>query len=57
MAKKGNRVLAGLVCGVCKSQNYVTERNKLNTTNALKLMKYCRRCKKRTEHSEKKKLG
>ena len=57
MAKKGHRVLFGLVCSVCKSQNYVSEKSKLNTTSALKLNKYCKRCKKRTEHTEKKKLG
>ncbi len=57
MAKKGSRVLVGLVCEVCKSQNYVTEKNKINTTSALKLKKYCRKCRKHTVHKEKKKLG
>jgi len=54
--KKGARVLFALVCTVCKSQNYITERNKTNTPDKLKLKKYCRRCRKRTEHKEKSKL-
>ena len=57
MAKKSSRVLIGLTCEVCGKQNYVTEKNKLNTTDAVKLMKYCNQCKKHTEHKEKKKLG
>jgi large subunit ribosomal protein L33 len=57
MAKKGSRVLVGLVCEVCNKQNYVTEKNKINTTEAIKLNKYCNQCKKVTAHKEKKKLG
>lgn len=57
MAKKGSRALLGLTCEVCKSQNYVTVKNKVNTTEGLKLQKYCKKCKKRTPHKEKKKLG
>jgi len=56
MAKKGSRIQLGLICEVCKSQNYVVEKNKINTTTALKLKKYCRRCKKHTVHKETKKL-
>lgn len=56
MAKKGSRILIGLTCVVCKRLNYVIEKNKLNTTSSLKLKKYCRTCKKHTEHKEKKKL-
>lgn len=56
MAKKGSRVLIGLVCEVCKRQNYVVEKNKVNTTAAIKLNKYCRNCKKHTAHKESKKL-
>ncbi|MFH1827271.1 MAG: 50S ribosomal protein L33 [bacterium] len=56
MAKKGSRVLLGLVCTVCNKQNYVTERSKVNSKEALKLKKYCNRCKKHTLHKEKKKL-
>ena len=57
MAKKGSRILIGLTCEVCKSQNYVVQKNKINTTGSLKLKKYCKRCKKHTLHKEKKKLG
>lgn len=56
MAKKEQRLVVGLVCSVCKSQNYVTERSKLNTPEKLKLRKYCRRCRKHTEHKESSKL-
>lgn len=56
MAKKGSRVLVGLICTVCKNQNYVVSKNKVNTTEALKLKKYCNKCKKSTGHKEKKKL-
>ena len=56
MAKKGSRVLLGLVCEVCGKQNYVTQKNKVNTTEALKLKKYCNQCKKTVAHKEKKKL-
>lgn len=57
MAKKSSRVLVGLVCEVCNKQNYVTQKNKINTASALKLKKYCNKCKKETSHKEKKKLG
>ncbi|OGK25092.1 50S ribosomal protein L33 [Candidatus Roizmanbacteria bacterium RIFCSPLOWO2_01_FULL_37_13] len=57
MAKKGSRILVGLVCEVCKRQNYIVEKNKLNTPGGLKLKKYCKNCRKRTLHKEKKKLG
>ncbi len=43
-----------LVCQVCKEENYRTMKNKKNTKDRLVLNKYCRRCKKRTEHKEKK---
>lgn len=56
MAKKEQRILVGLVCTVCKSQNYVTRRNKINTTEKLALAKYCRTCKKHTPHKEMGKL-
>lgn len=56
MAKKGARILVGLVCEVCGTQNYTTEKNKVTATKSLKLKKYCLRCKKHTVHKEKKKL-
>jgi len=57
MAKKGSRVLIGLICEVCQKQNYITEKNKINTQISFKLKKYCNKCKKHTIHKEKKKLG
>ncbi|PIY72092.1 50S ribosomal protein L33 [Candidatus Roizmanbacteria bacterium CG_4_10_14_0_8_um_filter_33_9] len=56
MAKKGSRMLVGLVCSVCSKQNYIVEKNKVNTPTALKLKKYCNKCKKNTDHKERKKL-
>jgi large subunit ribosomal protein L33 len=56
MAKKDQRVLLGMVCSVCKNTNYVTKRNKINTTEKLVLKKYCRHCRKHTEHKETAKL-
>lgn len=56
MARKSSRILVGLICEVCNKQNYVVQKNKLNTTEALRLKKYCNKCKKHTAHKEKKKL-
>ncbi|MDP3697002.1 MAG: 50S ribosomal protein L33 [Candidatus Taylorbacteria bacterium] len=57
MAKKSDqRIILGLVCPVCKNRNYITSRNKLNTLEKLVLKKYCRHCRKRTEHKEVEKL-
>ena len=57
MAKKSSRILVGMTCVVCGKQNYVLEKNKINTTEALKLSRYCNKCKKHTDHKEKKKLS
>lgn len=54
MAKKGQRIIINLECAVCKAQNYVTEKSKLNTPDKLVLKKFCRKCRKTTEHKEKK---
>ncbi len=57
MAKKGeHRIKVGLTCSVCKNRNYISEKNKLNTTNKLLIKKYCKHCKKRTDHKETEKL-
>ncbi|OGV96458.1 50S ribosomal protein L33 [Microgenomates group bacterium RBG_16_45_19] len=55
-SKKGPRQFFGLKCSVCKNFNYLTERNKLNTPDKLKLKKYCKHCRKVTEHKETSKL-
>lgn len=57
MAKsKTARILVALLCSTCGAQNYLTEKNKINTTDKLKLVKYCKWCKKKTEHKESTKL-
>jgi len=56
MAKKGPRQLIALICSVCGRQNYITEKNKTNTPEKLVLRKYCKRCRKVTEHKETSKL-
>jgi len=56
MAKKGSRILIALVCKKCGSQNYITEKNKINTEKKLEIKKYCKRCKKHTVHRETRKL-
>lgn len=52
MAKVGNRQRKTLVCSECKEENYRVERK--NTTDRLSMNRYCPRCKKHTEHKEKK---
>lgn len=54
--KKGPRQDYGMVCTGCGNFNYLTTRNKVNTEEKLKLKKYCKRCKKATEHKETSKL-
>lgn len=56
MTKKEQRELLALVCTVCKNQNYITKRNKLNTPEKLVMQKYCRHCRKHTQHKETNKL-
>lgn len=56
MVKKEQRILVGLICSVCKRQNYVTERSKLNTPEKLTLRKYCRKCRTHTQHKESSRL-
>ena len=56
MAKKGPRQINALVCTVCKKQNYVSERNRVNTPDKLNLKKYCKACRKHTPHKETAKL-
>lgn len=58
MSKKGAREIVSLVCTVCKSQNYITERNKINMELSakkgakLELKKFCNNCKKIQPHKE-----
>ena len=52
MAKAGARVKITLRCSECKQRNYNTNKNKKNTTDCLKMNKYCPFCRKHTEHVE-----
>lgn len=57
MAKKGEqRIKIALICQVCKNQNYITTKNKLNRPEKLVLQKYCKHCRKVTQHKETEKL-
>lgn len=60
MAKKGAREVVALICTVCKSQNYVTERNKVNMDTKgkgkLQIKKFCKTCRKSQPHKETTKL-
>lgn len=46
------RVKVILVCEECLSRNYITEKNKLNTTDRVVVKKFCKRCNKHTIHKE-----
>ena len=41
-----------LQCTDCKSRNYVTTKNKKEMKDRLELSKFCRRCRKHTDHKE-----
>ncbi|HBB76448.1 MAG: 50S ribosomal protein L33 [Candidatus Levybacteria bacterium GW2011_GWC1_40_19] len=56
MAKGEHRAKLGLKCSVCKNVNYIKTRNKLNTLEKLLLKKFCKHCRKVTEHKETDKL-
>ena len=60
MAKKGAREIVALICKDCESQNYVTERNKVNMAEKgkgkLEIKKFCKTCKKVALHKETAKL-
>ncbi|MFI5240914.1 MAG: 50S ribosomal protein L33 [Microgenomates group bacterium] len=62
MAKKGARELVSLTCTICKNQNYITDRNKVNMEtkgkkgSKLEIKKFCKFCKKSQPHKESTKL-
>ena len=51
-ANTGARDKIILACTECKQRNYITKKNKRNTTDRLELKKYCPFCKKHTVHRE-----
>lgn len=50
----GNRQRKTSVCTVCGAENYRFEKNVKNTTERLESNRYCPRCRKHTQHKEKK---
>jgi large subunit ribosomal protein L33 len=53
--KKWWVVTVAMVCSECKATNYFTSINKA-VTPKLALNKYCKHCRKKTEHTSKEKL-
>lgn len=56
MAQKDVTIKFGLICTICGHRNYVTSKNKLENKDKISLQKYCRHCRKHTEHKENEKL-
>lgn len=53
MAKKrGNRMVIGMECTETGMRSYITQKNKVNTTGKVELMKYNPKLKKHTLHKE-----
>lgn len=46
------RDIVTLACAECKRRNYTTTRNKKKTPDKFELKKYCRFCRKHTNHKE-----
>ena len=46
------RVKVTLACGECKQRNYITMKNKRNDADRIELKKYCKFCRKHTDHKE-----
>lgn len=46
------REIITLECQVCKRRNYTTTKEKRNDPDRLVIKKYCKWCKKHTEHKE-----
>lgn len=55
MAKSQSETVA-MICTACKSQNYITKRNKINMEKKLEISKYCKKCRKHLPHKESTKL-
>ena len=46
------RIDIHLQCTECKNKNYITKKNKNNTSARIELKKYCKACRKHTAHKE-----
>lgn len=44
------------VCAVCKSQNYIGDRNKSKNPDKTEVQKFCPKCNAKTTHKEKAKF-
>ena len=49
--------LLRLKCTVCKNANYYTTKNKKKVERKLEYKKFCKKCRKRTNHKEAKMTG
>jgi large subunit ribosomal protein L33 len=49
-----NRAIVTLECKECKNRNYTTTRNKRKHSDKYKMKKYCRHCRRHTNHKESK---
>jgi large subunit ribosomal protein L33 len=50
--KKGNRILIGMECTETGMRTYVTQKNKVNTTEKLQLKKYNPKLKRHSLYKE-----
>jgi large subunit ribosomal protein L33 len=48
----GHRIIISLECQECKRRNYSTKKNRRNSPEKLTLKKYCRFCRRHTDHKE-----
>jgi large subunit ribosomal protein L33 len=46
------REIVQLKCTACKNKNYSTTKNRKTTTERLEFSKFCRKCRKHTDHRE-----
>ena len=54
--KKGNRILIGLECSETGRRTYITEKNRINSTEKIQLKKYNPALRKHTVYKEIQKL-
>ncbi len=50
--KKGNRFIIGMECTETGMRSYITQKNRINTTDKVELMKYNPKLRKHTLHKE-----
>jgi large subunit ribosomal protein L33 len=50
--KKGNRILIGMECTETGMRTYITQKNKVNTSEKLQIKKYNPKLKKHTVYKE-----